>query len=87
ETPYETEEAKRTVPEVQAVTSVRTEKRTEPSRVSTASGDCEVLEKLLFKKMVSIASSLQNEKNPHSIAEHLELIEKSVGLIERLRKI
>lgn len=87
ETPYETEEAKRVVPEVQAVTSVRAEKRTEPSRVSTACGDCEVLENLLFKKMVSIASSLQNEKNPHSIAEHLELIEKSVGLIERLRKI
>lgn len=85
---YESEEVERTVPEVRAnVPAVRAENRTEPSTVSTAYGDCEVLEKLLFKKMVSIASSLQNEKNPHSIAEHLELIEKSIGLIERLRKI
>jgi UPF0148 protein len=37
--------------------------------------------------MVNIAASLQNEKNPRSIAEHLELIDKSIGLVERLRKI
>lgn len=83
---YETEEAGGTVPEVQAVPAVRAES-TQVSRVSTVEGDCKVLESLLFKKMVSIAASLQNEKNPRSIAEHLELIEKSIGLIERLRKI
>lgn len=83
---YETEAVDRTIPEVQAVSSVRAE-NTQTSRTSMVDGECKVLESLLFKKMVSIAASLQDEKNPRSIAEHLELIEKSVGLIERLRKI
>lgn len=86
ETPYETEETERTVSEVQTVPAFRAES-TQASRVSTVDKDCKVLESLLFKKMVSIAASLQNEKNPRSIAEHLELIEKSIGLVERLRKI
>ena len=86
ETPYETEAMERTIPEVQAVPAVRAE-NTQISRISAVDGDCKVLENLLFKKMVSIAASLQNEKNPRSITEHLELIEKSIGLIERLRKI
>jgi len=86
ETPYETEETERTVSEVQTVPAFRAES-TQASRVSTVDKDCKVLESLLFKKMVSIAASLQNEKNPRSIAEHLELIEKSIGLVERLRNI
>lgn len=86
EIPSETEAPERTIPEVQAVPVVRAES-TQISRISTVDGDCKVLEDLLFKKMVSIAASLQDEKNPHSTAEHLELIEKSIGLIERLRKI
>lgn len=86
ETLYETEVAERTIPEAQAVPASRTGSKQE-SMVSTAGGDYKILENLLLKKMVSIAASLQNEKNPRSIAEHLELIEKSIGLIERLRKI
>lgn len=83
---YETEDVERTTPEVQSLPAAG-EENTQRSRVSIVDGDCKTLESLLFKKMVSIAASLQNEKNPRSIAEHLELIEKSVGLIERLRKI
>jgi UPF0148 protein len=86
ENPYETEEAGRTVPEIQAVPAVRTVS-TEEARVSKVDEDYKLLEKLLFKKMVSVAASLQDEKNPHSIAEHLELIEKGIGLVERLKKI
>ena len=86
ETSYETETVERPTPEVHSV-HVAGAENTQRSRVSTVDGDCKTLENLLFKKMVSIAASLQNEKNPRSIAEHLELIEKSVGLIERLRKI
>ncbi|WP_410508316.1 Sjogren's syndrome/scleroderma autoantigen 1 family protein [Methanosarcina hadiensis] len=86
ETFYETEVVERIIPEVKAVPAARTESEQE-SMVSTASGNYKILENLLLKKMVSIAVSLQNEKNPRSIAEHLELIEKSIGLIERLRKI
>lgn len=84
---YEAEAARSTIPEVQAVPAVREERKPEQTMVSTAHGDREVLENLLFEKMVSIAASLQNEKNPRSIAEQLELIEKGIGLIERLRRI
>ncbi|AKB20202.1 MULTISPECIES: Sjogren's syndrome/scleroderma autoantigen 1 family protein [unclassified Methanosarcina] len=87
ETPYEAEEVRKTVPEVKAASAVRAGKRTESSTVSTTHGDCEVLENLLFKKMVSIASSLQDEKNSRSIAEQFDLVEKGIGLIERLRQI
>jgi len=37
--------------------------------------------------MVSVAASLQDEKNPRSIAEQFDLIEKGIGLIERLRQV
>ncbi len=86
ETLYETEEVGMTVPEIQNVPAVRAESA-EASRISTVYGNHEMLENLLFKKMVSIAASLQDEKNPRNIAEHLELIERSIGLVERLRKI
>ncbi|HIH94686.1 TPA: hypothetical protein HA338_11915 [Methanosarcina acetivorans] len=84
---YEAETARSTFPEVQAAPAVRTEKRTEQEVVSSVHGEREELENLLFEKMVNIAASLQNEKNPRSIAEQLELIEKGIGLIERLRRI
>ena len=86
ETLYETEETESIVPEIQAKPEVRA-RSTESSGISATDGDCKALENLLFKKMVNIAASLQNEKNPRSIAEHLELIDKSIGLVERLRKI
>jgi UPF0148 protein len=44
------------------------------------------LKSLLFKKIVSIAISLQDEMAPQSIAEDFELIEKCLGIIERLKK-
>jgi len=37
--------------------------------------------------MVNIADSLQDETDPRRIAEDLELIEKGLGLIERLRQL
>ena len=87
ETPYEAEEVGRKVPEVQTAPAVRAGKRTASSTVSTAHGDRDVLENLLFKKMVSVAASLQDEKNPRSIAEQFDLIEKGIGLVERLRQV
>lgn len=84
ETSYEVEEVGNQVPETPAV---RAGKRTGSSTVSTVHGDREVLESLLFKKMVSVAASLQDEKNPRSIAEQFDLIEKGIGLIERLRQV
>lgn len=86
EVSYEPEEAERTVPEVQAVPAVRTESPKAP-RVSEVDRDSKILENILFKKMISIAASMQDEKNSRTVAEYLELIEKSIGLIERLRKI
>lgn len=86
ETLYETEDAGMAVPEIQTVPAVRAESA-EASRVSAVYRNHEILENLLFKKMVSIAASLQDEKNPRNIAEHLDLIERSIGLVERLRNI
>ncbi len=97
--PSEREEAGRTVsavlaaftapstPAVQAASAGRAEKPAAASKVSGVHGDRKVLEDLLFKKMVNIAYSLQDETDPRSIAEDLELIEKGLGLIERLRQL
>lgn len=74
-------------PSSQAAPSVRAEKPAFTSKVSGTHGDRKVLEDLLFKKMVNIADSLQDETDPRSIAEDLELIEKGLGLIERLRQL
>lgn len=93
------EEIRRTVPSdlttpaapaispVQAALARRAEKSATASKVSGIHGDRKVLEDLLFKKMVNIADSLQDETDPRSIAEDLGLIEKGLGLIERLRQI
>ena len=89
----EKEEAGRTVPAafvapaVQAAPTKRAEKPAASSRISEIHGDRKVLEDLLFKKMVNIADSLQEETDPRSIAEDLGLIEKGLGLIERLRQL
>jgi UPF0148 protein len=47
----------------------------------------EILENLLFKKMISIAFSIQDEKDPRSVSEKFELIERGIELIERLKQI
>jgi UPF0148 protein len=89
----EKEEAGRTIPAafvapaVQAASTKRAEKPAASSKISGIHGDRKVLEVLLFKKMVNIADSLQEETDPHSIAEDLGLIEKGLGLIERLRQL
>jgi UPF0148 protein len=89
----EKEEAGRTIPAafvapaVQAAPTKRAEKPAASSKISGIHGDRKVLEVLLFKKMVNIADSLQEETDPHSIAEDLGLIEKGLGLIERLRQL
>lgn len=78
----------RTFPEIQAVPVVRERHKEAPGAFAVDRElDSEVLTDLLFKKMVIIAASLQDEKNLRSIAEQLELIEKGIGLIERLRQI
>lgn len=65
----------------------RVEKLAASSKVSGTHGDRKILEDLLFKKMIDIADSLQDETDSHSIAEDLGLIEKGLGLIERLRQL
>jgi UPF0148 protein len=85
------DEAKKAVPAFYAPLE-EVEKPVEAQKISAAHesrdhADGEALERLLFKKMVSIATSLQDEKNPRSIAEDFELIEKGIGLIERLRQV
>jgi len=87
EIPYETGKSRRYTTTVQAVPLGKAEKPEETSKPSGTHGDRKALENLLFKKMVSIASSLQDETDPCSIAEDFELIEKGLGLIERLRQI
>ncbi|MGB9940379.1 Sjogren's syndrome/scleroderma autoantigen 1 family protein [Methanosarcina sp.] len=75
-------------PAIQAAPTGRVEKpAVSASKMSGIHGDRKVLEDLLFKKMVNIADSLQDEADPRSVAEDLELIEKGLGLIERLRQI
>jgi UPF0148 protein len=95
------EEAKVPVPEtleipaaskIQAASSRRSQKpvavpKVSRSHVSGAHEDRKVLENLLFNKMVNIADFLQDETDPRSIAEDLELIEKGIGIIERLRQL
>ncbi|HHV23197.1 MAG: Sjogren's syndrome/scleroderma autoantigen 1 family protein [Methanosarcina sp.] len=65
----------------------RAEKPAGAWKVSGTHEDRKVLEHLLFKKMVNIADSLQDETDPRSISEDLELIEKGLGIIERLRQL
>lgn len=65
----------------------RAEKPAGARKVSGNHEDRKVLEHLLFKKMVNIADSLQDEMDPRSIAEDLELIEKGLGIVERLRQL
>lgn len=48
--------------------------------------DRNLLEGLLFKKLIGIAASLQNESDPRRIAEELDLIEKGLDLIKSLRQ-
>jgi len=74
-------------PAIQAAPTGRVEKPAAASKMSGIHGDRKVLEDLLFKKMVNIADSLQDEIDPRSIAEDLELIEKGLGLVERLRQL
>jgi UPF0148 protein len=76
----------------QAAPSENTERPAEAAKIPAfnegqGNEDREVLENLLFRKIVSIAVSLQDEKNPRNIAEDLELINKGLELIERLRQI
>jgi len=90
--PSDTGEAKKTVPTSQAAASEKAEKPAETPKISDVhegrdNGDRGILEKLLFKKIVSIAASLQDEKNPRNIAEDFELIGKGLGLIEHLRQL
>jgi UPF0148 protein len=85
-------EQKMTAPASQVALSEESQKPIKPQTILAANiekdkGDWEMLEKLLLKKIVSIAASLQDEKNSHSIAENFELINKGLGLIERLRHI
>lgn len=87
EMPSMTGEARRKTSVFQGTPSEKVEKSADISRQSGAHADRKVLENLLFKKMVGIASSLQDETDPRSIAEDFELIEKGLGLIERLRQV
>lgn len=81
-----------TTPAPQAAPSENRERPAEATKIPSVyegrgTGDREALEDLLFKKIVSIAASLKDEKNPRNIAEDLELIDKGLELIERLRQL
>ena len=87
-----TGQEKTTAPAPQAAPSKNREKSAEAAMIPAVNegqdhGDREVLEKLLFKKIVSIATFLQDENNSRNIVEDLELIDKGLKLIERLRQI
>jgi len=84
--PYDTEETKKTATILQGASTKKAEKPTGISKLSVVDENKEVLERLLYKKIVSIATSLQDETAPQNIAEDLELIEKCLGIIERLKK-
>jgi UPF0148 protein len=90
--PSVTKQEKVTAPAPQAAPSENTERPAETAKIPVVNegrgnGDREVLENLLFRKIVSIAATLQDEKNPRNIDEDLELIDKGLGLIERLRQL
>ncbi len=87
EIPYEAGKSRRYATAVQAVSPGRAEKPEEILKPYGTHEDRKALENLLFKKVVSIASSLQNETDPRSIAEGFELIDKGLELIERLRHV
>ncbi len=57
-----------------------------PAYVPELQGDRAELEALLLRKLISIATFLQAEKDPRRVIEEFELIEKGLGLIESLRK-
>jgi UPF0148 protein len=84
--PYDTGETKKTATILQGASPKKAEKPTWTSKLSVVDENKEVLKSLLFKKIVSIAISLQDETAPQSIAEDFELIEKCLGIIERLKK-
>ncbi|WP_292389118.1 Sjogren's syndrome/scleroderma autoantigen 1 family protein [Methanosarcina sp. UBA5] len=75
------------VPVTQAAPSERAEKLAAVSKVAGVHRDRKLLEDLLFRKIVNIADSLQDETDPRRIAEDLELIGKGLGLIERLKQL
>ncbi|AKB26639.1 hypothetical protein MSMTP_3170 [Methanosarcina sp. MTP4] len=57
-----------------------------PADVLELQGDRAELEALLLRKLISIATFLQAEKDPRRVIEEFELIEKGLSLIESLRK-
>ena len=69
------------------IPSKKVDKSAEVPTLSVVDEDKEILKSLIFNKIVNIATSLQDEKDQQSIAEDLELIEKCLGIIERLKKV
>jgi len=81
------EEAQRPVPESRELPRQKAAgQKAGPANVSELQGDRAELEALLLRKLISIASFLQAEKDPRRVIEEFELIEKGLGLIESLRK-
>ncbi|HII01112.1 TPA: hypothetical protein HA351_05495 [Methanosarcinaceae archaeon] len=80
-------EAQRTVPESKELPRQKAEvQKAGPAYVPELQGDRAELEALLLRKLISIATFLQAEKDPRRVIEEFELIEKGLGLIESLRK-
>ncbi|MGP8336792.1 MAG: Sjogren's syndrome/scleroderma autoantigen 1 family protein [Methanosarcinaceae archaeon] len=52
-----------------------------------ASGGTSSLEELLFKKITIIANSMQNETDTRRISEQLDIIERGLNVIEKLKNI
>ncbi len=79
--------AKKPATILQGASTKKAEKPTEAPNLPIVHENKEVVESLLFKKIVSIATSLQDETDSQSIVENFELIEKCLGIIERLKRI
>ena len=87
EAPYKTEKSRNYTATIQDASPTKMEQKEGALKSYGAHGDRKELENLLFRKIVNIAGSLQDETDPRSIAEGFELIEKGLELIERLRSV
>ncbi len=60
---------------------------TDTSKAFASGGGVESLEELLFEKITSIANSMQDETDTRRISEQLDIIERGLNVIEKLKNI
>ncbi|MGP8330335.1 MAG: Sjogren's syndrome/scleroderma autoantigen 1 family protein [Methanosarcinaceae archaeon] len=57
------------------------------SKAFVSGGGVESLEELLLEKITSIANSMQDETDTRRISEQLDIIERGLNIIEKLKNI